>query len=179
MGTCTSDKIEGICLTSARNTQKPEVGNKKRGRQKSRKCQSESSACLYRAYYLHVEEEEEEEGLLVGMALLMAVRLIRSSQVLASFRRTHVLKLSLPRELHMLFPSHSTHSQAFLIIIMQHKRLARTKLFVTRWHCNDPKKGMTNGQCIAMHWVGRAQESYWRQSGLQIQACIVITCFIS
>ena len=85
------------------------------------------------------------------MALLMAVRLIRSSQVLASFRRTHVLKLSLPRQLHMLFPSHSTHSQAAFLIIMQHKRLARTKLFVTRWHCNDPKKGMTNGQCIAMH----------------------------
>ena len=90
-----------------------------------------------------------------GMALLlMGVRLIRSSQVLASFRRTHVLKLSLPRELHMLFPSHSTHSQAFLLIIMQHKRLARTKLFVTRWHCNDPKKRDDKWpvHCNALGW---------------------------
>ena len=45
--------------------------------------------------------------------LLMGVRLIRSSQVLASFRRTHVLKLSLPRAApHAFSKSFNSHSQA-------------------------------------------------------------------
>ena len=111
--------------------------------------------------------------------LLMGVRLIRSSQVLASFRRTHVLKLSLPRQLHMLFPRHSTHSQAFLII-MQQKRLARTKL-LSPGGCiaMTPEKRwqMCTVHCIAL--FGHQQESYWRESGLQIQLRIVKTCFIS
>ena len=104
------------------------------------------------------------------------VRLVRSSQVLASFQWTHVLKLSLPRQLHMLFPRHSTHSEAFLII-MQHKRLARTKFFVTRWlHCNDPRKEMTNVHCayyfIARHCCGTDKKAIGGSQGYKF-SCVL------
>ena len=62
------------------------------------------------------------------------------------------------------------------------EEVGKDKTFVTRWlHCNDPRKEMTNVHralhCIAL--FGHQQESYWRESGLQIQPRNVITCFIS
>ena len=119
------------------------------------------------------------------MALLMGVCLIRSSQVLASFRRTHVLKLSLPCELHRCFflviQLTASHSSS----CCNRKGLQGQKFFKflsPRGIAMTPKKEWQMDSSSSVHCkplLCHRQESSWKRSRLQIRPRIVIMCFIS
>ena len=117
------------------------------------------------------------------MALLMGVCLIRSSQVLASFRRTHVLKLSLPCELHRCFflviQLTASHSSS----CCNRKGLQGQKFFKflsPRGIAMTPKKEWQMDSSSSVHCkplLCHRQESSWKRSRLQIRSRIVIKCF--
>ena len=119
------------------------------------------------------------------MALLMGVCLIRSSQVLASFRRTHVLKLSLPCELHRCFflviQLTASHSSS----CCNRKGLQGQKFFKflsPRGIAMTPKKEWQMDSSSSVHCkplLCHRQESSWKRSRLQMRSRIVIMCFIS